>query len=193
MTPSRPPASLTFDPATEEMREMSMSVEPSSHTASLRHARRERLVAVAAAVAAALLVWAIARYGAGVSPRTPAFSTGHQPAVLTPGFVAAVSGLVSLAGWALVEVVVRRFHRPRRVWWATGLVVLGVSLSAPLSGHGVTTAQRIALACMHLAVAAVLIPMFARSAPAVGRSGHERRASRARRSDPQPLGTEAAT
>jgi hypothetical protein len=172
---------------------MSMSVEPSSYIARLGHARRERLVAVAAAVAAALLVWAIARYGAGVSPHTPAFSTRHQPAVLAPGFVAAVSGLVSLGGWAFIGVVERRFHRPRRVWWATGLVALGISLLAPLSGHGVTTAQRIALACMHLAVGAVLIPMFARSTPAVGRSRHERRASRARRSDAQPLGTGAST
>jgi Family of unknown function (DUF6069) len=170
---------------------MPMSVEPSSHTASLRHTWRERLLAVAAAIAAALLVWAIVRYGAGVSLRTPAFSTGQQPAVLTPGFVAAVSGLVSLGAWALIEVVQRRFHRPRRVWLATGLVALAISLSAPLSGHGVTTAQRVALACMHLAVGAVLIPMFARSAVAVGRSRHERRASRAGRSDLQTLGNGA--
>jgi Family of unknown function (DUF6069) len=93
--------------------------------------------------------------------------------------------------WGFIEVAERRFRRPRRVWLATGLVALGISLSAPLSGHGVTTAQRIALASMHLAVGAVLIPMFARSAGAVGRSRHERRASRARRSDPQTPGTEA--
>lgn len=170
---------------------MPMSVEPSSHTDSLRHVRQERLVAVAATVAAALLVWAIMRYGAGVSLRTPAFSAGHQPSVLTPGFVAAVSGLVSLGAWGFIEVAERRFHRPRRVWLATGLVALGISLSAPLSGHGVTTSQRIALACMHLAVGAVLIPMFARSAAAVGQSRHERLASRGRGSDPRTSGAEA--
>jgi hypothetical protein len=165
-----------------------MSNEPSSHITSLGHARRERLLAAGAAVAAALLVWAIARYGAGVSPRTPTFGTGHQPAVLTPGFVAAVSGFVSLGGWALIEVVERWFHRPRRVWLATGLVILGISLSGPLSGHGVTSSQRITLTCMHLAVGGVLIPMFARSAAAIGRSRRERRAHRAGRSDPQPPG-----
>ena len=167
---------------------MPMSVEPSSHTASHRHGRRERLLAAAAAVAAAVLVWAIAHFGAGVSLRTPAFSTGHQPSVLTLGFVAAVSGLVSLGAWALIEVIERRFHRPRRVWLATGVVALGISLSAPLSGHGVSTSQRIALVCMHLAVGAVLILMFARSAAVVGRSRRDRHATPARRGDPQPIG-----
>jgi hypothetical protein len=36
-----------------------------------------------------------------------------------------------------------------------------VSLSMPLSGHGITVTQRVALACMHLAVAAMLIPVLA--------------------------------
>ena len=36
-----------------------------------------------------------------------------------------------------------------------------VSLAAPLAGHGLTGTQRLALACMHLVVAAVLIPVFA--------------------------------
>lgn len=91
-------------------------------------------------VAAALLVWVIARHGAGVSARTPAFGTGHQPSVFTPSFLDALSGLVLLGAWASIEAVERRFHQPRRVWLPTGLVALGISLSAPLSGHGVTTA-----------------------------------------------------
>lgn len=108
--------------------------------------------------------------------------------MLTPGFVVAVSGLVSLGAWALIEVVERRFHRPRRVWLATGIVALGISLSAPLSGHGVGTAQRITLVCMHLVVGAVLIVMLARIVAAVGRSRHERRATPVRRSDQQTIG-----
>lgn len=170
---------------------MPILVESPSHASSHRHVRRERLLAVAAAVAAALLVWVIARYGAGVSLRTPAVSAGHQPSVLTPGFVAAVSCLVSLGAWAFIEVVERMVRRPRRVWLATGFVALGISLLAPLSGHGVTTVQRIALVCMHLAVGAVLITMFARSASTVGQSRPERRASRPGRTDPQTRGTGA--
>jgi hypothetical protein len=170
---------------------MLTSSEPSSSTPALRHVGRDRLLAVAAAVAAAVLVWAIMRYGAGVSLRTPAFSAGQQPSALTPGFVAAASGLVSLGAWGFIAVVERRFRRPRRVWLATGLVALGISLSAPLSGHGLTAPQRIALACMHLAVGAVLIPMLARSAAAVGQSRRERRASPAGGSDPQTPVTES--
>ena len=117
----------------------------------------------------------IARYGAGVSLRTPTVSAGHQPSVLTPGFVAIVSSLVGLGAWALIEVVERMVRSPRRVWFATGLVTLGISLLAPMSGHGVTILQRVALICMHLAVGVVLITMFARSASTVGRSRFERR------------------
>lgn len=43
----------------------------------------------------------------------------------------------------------------------SGLLLTVVSLWAPLSGHGITATERLALVCMHLAVAAVLIPVFA--------------------------------
>ena len=163
-------------------------VESPSHAATDRHAR-QRVLVVAAAVAAALLVWVIARYGAGVSLRTPSFSIGRKPSALPPGFAAGVAGLVALGAWALIEMVERTFHRPRRVWLTTGFVALGISLLAPLSGHGVTNVQRIALVCTHLAVGAVLITMFARSAAKVGRFRPERCASRAGTGDRQTLET----
>jgi len=56
-------------------------------------------------------------------------------------------------------------RRPRRAWIITGIAVLAVSLSAPLSGHGLTATGRLALVFMHLAVGAVLIPVFALTAP----------------------------
>jgi hypothetical protein len=43
---------------------------------------------------------------------------------------------------------------------AAGLLAMVVSLSAPLAGHGITVAEHLTLVCMHLAVAAVLIPAF---------------------------------
>lgn len=150
---------------------MSILVETSSQIAAHRYARWGRPLIVVTATAAALLVWLIARYGAGLSLRTPAFSSGRPASMLTPGVVVVVAGLFSLGGWALIEVIERRFHQPRRVWLTTGIVALGISLSAPLSGHGVSTPQRIALVCMHLVVGAVLILMFARNAPAVEVSG----------------------
>jgi len=60
-----------------------------------------------------------------------------------------------------VTLIERVTRRPRRAWITTGLLLTVVSLSAPLSGHGITATERLALVCMHLAVAAVLIPVFA--------------------------------
>jgi hypothetical protein len=71
------------------------------------------------------------------------------------------SAVAGAAAWAAVEVIERTASRPRRAWVAVGLVALVVSLSGPLAGHGVTMSSRLALVCMHLAVAAVLIPAFA--------------------------------
>lgn len=82
-------------------------------------------------------------------------------ASLTVGFVLVASTVASLAGWGLVTLIERVTRRPRRAWITTGLLLTVVSLSAPLSGHGITATERLALVCMHLAVAAVLIPVFA--------------------------------
>lgn len=49
----------------------------------------------------------------------------------------------------------------RTVWTTIALITLALSLSGPLSG-GVSTATKMALAGMHLAAAAVLIPMLTR-------------------------------
>jgi hypothetical protein len=46
------------------------------------------------------------------------------------------------------------------------VVVLLASLGAPLSGTGVTAANRAVLTLLHLTVAAVLIPVFYRTSPA---------------------------
>jgi len=71
-------------------------------------------------------------------------------------------GVASLIG--------RTTRWPRATWViiATGTTV--VSLSMPFSGHGVTVTQRVALALMHFALAAVLIPVLAATLPAQRRS-----------------------
>lgn len=129
--------------------------------AARRHRARTRLVGTAGAVAAAVAVWLAARYGAGLHPHTPGFGSTQRPASLAPGFVAVLSAAASLLAWAALTLIERTAHHPRRVWVITGLITLAVSLSAPLSGHGVTGTDRLALICMHLAVGAVLIPVFA--------------------------------
>lgn len=125
-------------------------------------ARTLRPIGVAAAAGAALAVWLIARYGAGLQPRTPSFAPTGQPMALAAGFAVVVAAVVALAGWGLVALLDRRAARPRRAWLVIGLVVLAVSLSGPLSGYGLTGGERLVLLCLHLSVGAVLIPWYAR-------------------------------
>lgn len=66
-----------------------------------------------------------------------------------------------VAGWGVASRIGRTTRRPRATWVIIATAATGLSLSMPFPGHGVTVTQRVALACMHLAVAAVLIPVFA--------------------------------
>ena len=129
--------------------------------AARRHRARTRLAGAVGAAAAAVAVWLVARYGAGLHPHPPGFSSAQRPASLTPGFVAVVAVAASLLAWAALTLIERIARRPRRVWVISSLITLAVSLTAPLSSHGVTGADRLALICMHLAVAVALIPIFA--------------------------------
>ena len=129
-----------------------------------------RMTGAAAAVLAAVVVWLVARYGAGMQLRTPGFTATGYPTVLTVGVVAVVAAVASLAGWGVATLIERVARRPRRAWITAALLVTAVSLSAPLSGHGITAAERLALACMHLAVAAVLVPAFAANLRPIRRS-----------------------
>jgi len=135
------------------------------HSTTLPHRARTRLAGAAGAITAAVAVWLVARYGADMHLRTPGFGSSQRPASLGPGFVAVVAVAASLLAWAALALVERAARRPRRAWIITGIAVMAVSLPAPLSGHGLTGTGRLALVCMHLAVGAVLIPVFALTAP----------------------------
>jgi hypothetical protein len=137
-------------------------ISPSSPTSGTwRRTAALRLAGVAGSALAATAVWALADLAGGVPLHTPAFGASQPPASLPAGFAAAVAALVGLAGWAVLTLIERTTRRPRRIWAVTGLVLTLLSLSAPLSGHGISGADRVALAGMHLAVAAVLVPILA--------------------------------
>lgn len=138
---------------------------PDTRAGSLtRHtARWLRPAGVAGGALAALLTWSVARFGAGLHLRTPAFSSSTHPATLSAGFVFFVAAIAGVLGWASLALLERRTERPRRYWLFTGGLVTIISLTGPLSGHGVGATDRLSLACMHLAVAAVVLPAFAAS------------------------------
>ncbi|MDU0302901.1 DUF6069 family protein [Streptomyces sp. PAL114] len=86
---------------------------------------------------------------------------GEETLDLGAAPVAVVALLASLAGWALLAALERfGVRRARAVWTGVAVAVLTVSF-LPLTGDGMDTATRTALALMHLAVAAVLIPGLA--------------------------------
>jgi hypothetical protein len=133
-------------------------------TAALTHAfnpagrRRRRAGAAIGAVLAALVVYALARLAIG-DIHQPGFGSS-QPKTLSAGFVAIIVAMAALLGWAAIAALERLSTRAVTIWTIATPVVLLTSLSMPLSGHGVSAGNRAALMLMHLAVAAVIIPLY---------------------------------
>ncbi|GAA5180663.1 hypothetical protein GCM10023322_13470 [Rugosimonospora acidiphila] len=128
-----------------------------------RSGPRDRMLAVAATAVATLTVWAVAGPLAGVRL---AVDSGGDVYRVGPAEVVVVSLLVGLAAWALLAVLERFSRRARGIWTAIALAVLVLSLAGPLGGA--TTTATVSLMCMHLAAAAVLIPLLARTAGRLG-------------------------
>ncbi|HZC99496.1 MAG TPA: DUF6069 family protein [Actinomycetes bacterium] len=128
--------------------------------------RRARLVAVVAAVGAALVLWAVVELAFGLDLRGPASGAATEALDVGPAQVVIVSLLAALAGWGLLAVLERLTSRARGLWAVIAVVVVIGSLGGPLSGTGVTAANRWALAGLHLVVGAVLIPTLYRTSPA---------------------------
>ncbi len=138
-------------------------------TATPTGARRvPRLVAVGAAVVATLAVWAVAELALGIDVQEPSRGDAGPIRDLAVGNVVFASAVASLAGWALLAVLERVTTRPRTIWTSIAVVLAVVSLGGPLTAVAITTASRAVLAALHVVVAAVLIPLLARTSP--GRS-----------------------
>jgi len=128
---------------------------------STRPIRRTRALAVLGATVATLAVWAVAGPLAAVDLTVHLGSATAQH--VGPATVAIVSILAGLAAWGLLAMLEHLTPRAPTVWTAIALVTLALSLAGPLSS-GATTAAKVALAGMHLAAAAVLVPMLTGSA-----------------------------
>ena len=88
---------------------------------------------------------------------------GHTQDVAAIHVVAAAAA-ASLAGWALLATLERHLTRLRRIWTATAVVTLLVSLAGPLTGTGITTTNRLVLMLLHLVVGTVVITLMAKTA-----------------------------
>src|SRR6266498_5067142 len=135
------------------MTTMQMTTTVASRDAGRR--RRLRLLAVAATVAAALCLWALYHLALGIDLRAPAsFGEEGYTSAVGPGNVAFVSGLAAFAAWGLLAVLERITPRARRVWLVIAVLALLASLGGPMSGTGITTANRMELLGFHLIVGA---------------------------------------
>jgi Family of unknown function (DUF6069) len=121
-----------------------------------------RAVAVLGAVVATLVVWTVETQLLGIDLRARPVP-GVAPVVVGPPAVVSFTLFAGLVAWALLAVLERVTPRVRGVWLTIAVVALLISLAGPLGG-AVTATAAVGLACMHLAAAAVLIPLLARSA-----------------------------
>ncbi|GAA4587295.1 hypothetical protein GCM10023194_35790 [Planotetraspora phitsanulokensis] len=125
----------------------------STAPAADRPTRGRRLVVVAGASVAALAIWALAGPVAGIDLTVRLNGADQQ---VGAGAVIAASLAAGLAAWASLALLERLTDRARRIWTIIAVVVLVFSLTGPLGAAG--AAGMAVLACMHLTVAAVLIP-----------------------------------
>lgn len=123
-----------------------------------------RLLIVLLAIVATLIVWAVEAYLLGIDLHARPVPSAAAQAVGPPA-VASATLLAGLVAWALLAILERVTPSGRTVWVAVAVVALLVSLAAPLSG-AITGTAAIGLATMHVAAAAILIPLLARSARA---------------------------
>jgi hypothetical protein len=141
---------------------------------------RSRALAAAGGTLAAVAAWIIEvpllgvglriRFGGGHGWGGHGWGAGHgfgggQVQTIGIGPVIGISLAAGLLGWLLLAVLERRTSRARALWTGAALVALAVSLGLPLSA-ATTTAATVGLIVMHLAVAAVLIPLMGRTARA---------------------------
>ncbi|HKA69606.1 MAG TPA: DUF6069 family protein [Actinomycetes bacterium] len=131
-----------------------------------RAGKRERWLAVLGSAGAALTIWLVAVPLAGIDLEV---QMSDAPQNVGPASVAVSALLAAAAGLGCLAVLRRITKRPARAWTIVASAVLVLSLAGPLD-QAESTSAMVTLVAMHLAVAAVLIPLGRRLAGAPARS-----------------------
>jgi hypothetical protein len=139
-------------------------IPEASRTTSGASPRTAPLAVVVGAVAAALVLWIVAEPVLGIDLRAPA-SGGAPNSEVGPVMVVLGSLVPVLLGWGLLVLLQKFTAHARTVWTVIAGVILAGSLVGPLSGEGITGANRVVLLLMHLVVGAVLIIGLRRTSP----------------------------
>ncbi|WP_149824392.1 DUF6069 family protein [Streptomyces tailanensis] len=129
---------------------------------------RTRGLAVLATVAAGALIWLVAGPVLDIDLRVPDGPGSTTTTALALPAVLIGTAVISLLGWSLLALLERvAANRARALWTVVAVLVLILSLFAPLFGEGLSGGNRATLVLLHLAVGAILVPAFRRSsAPA---------------------------
>ena len=125
--------------------------------------RRTRLLGLASVLLVAEVMWLAAELVFGTRLQAPAGTLATTPLDIAPLAVALASLALSLAGWAVLVGLERLTPHARRLWLGLALAALGASLYGPLTGTGVSLADRLLLVVMHAAVAATWIAVLYRT------------------------------
>jgi hypothetical protein len=124
-----------------------------------------RSLGIAAGILAAEAVWLVAEGLLAIHVQAPAGTLAPDPVAIDPLTVALAAGVLSLLGWALLAGLELLTPRARRIWLGLALVGLVASVAMPLSGSGVSAANRLILVAMHLVVGAIVITVLYRTSP----------------------------
>jgi hypothetical protein len=119
--------------------------------------RRARAIAVGATVAATGVIYTAARaFGTDFKLSDPGKAEAHQ--LILPEII--VFTLVfALLGWGVLALLERVTRRAKTIWTALAGVVLALSF-VPIAIEQATGDTKVMLALIHLAVAAVLVPVL---------------------------------
>lgn len=139
---------------------MTASSQPVPSGSGISTRRRRRLAAVGAAALAAAILWLAAQI-LGIELRVAAGGTQPPPVVTLPITLFMAAGSAAL-GWGALALLERVTRRARTLWTWLAVLVAVLSLAMPLTDQIASTATKLILLLMHVAVAAVVIPVFRR-------------------------------
>ena len=124
-----------------------------------------RVLGIVAGLLAAEAVWLVAEGALAIHVQAPAGTLAAEPVAIDPLTVALAAGVLPLIGWVALVGLEQFTRHARTIWLVLALVGLAASLGMPLSGSGVSDANRVVLVVMHLVVGAIVTTVLYRTSP----------------------------
>ena len=124
-----------------------------------------RILGIVAGLLAAEAVWLVAEGALAMHVLAPAGTLAAEPVAIDPLTVALAAGVLPLIGWIVLVGFEQFTQHARTIWLVLALFGLAASLGMPLSGSGVSEANRVVLVVMHLVVGAIVIAVLYRTSP----------------------------